>query len=209
MCGVTARFTSTLIFGLSIMYAAGPKCISRNGNIECEIGEGTHIVLTRTGIDLEPSVSILGNRAVFLRRRGSAQCDEIWASEIKEGSEAVLLFGGRVEHEGRGGCRFQSPMLSDDHSTLYFLVEYAATTSFLVEADLRSKSYRFVQPAIRFLIMPCGKYQGNLLIQQRRVTLAGVYYYYFWLYDRSGKEIGLAARDDDELIMFTENACEQ
>jgi hypothetical protein len=74
---------------------------------------------------------------------------------------------------------------------------------------MRTQSYRFLQPAIRFSIVPCGKYEGHLLVQQRRVTLSGTYFYYFWLYDTEGKEMGLAARDEEELATFLENACEQ
>jgi hypothetical protein len=179
------------------------RCLVSRDGVECVTRDGAVISLTRSVRDQDPHISSDGFGVVLIRKAVAGDCTEIWTVDTRNQSpQPSLLFGGIVEYEGRKMCEFTSPMFGADRRVVYFLADFAMTSKLLVRLDTSSKSYSIVVPAISFAPVYCGRYKGDVVVQQRRVTLAGQYYYDFWLFSEDGREKGLVGRNRAELDEF-------
>ncbi len=102
-------------------------------------------------------------------------------------------------------CAFASPSYSPDGNQAYFLADFAATTQMLLRHEVSSGMTSVVTTALRYWVVYAGRYLGNLVVQQRRVTLSGSYYTYYWMFSPQGDEIDLVARNESELNAFFAN----
>jgi hypothetical protein len=92
---------------------------------------------------------------------------------------------------------FKNLFLSPDSKTLYFQTDAWATSDAVHAIEIATKRQRFVAPGEIACVVLAGQYQGDLVIQQHRYFVQGGSYDNLWLYDPSGKEIGLVSQDTD------------
>jgi len=78
---------------------------------------------------------------------------------------------------------------SNDGNTLYYLLSFSSTSAFLAKTTLKTMETRALCPAIRFIIIRKGEYADKLIVLKRKQTLVGPWYWY-WLVDEAGAEIG-------------------
>ena len=92
---------------------------------------------------------------------------------------------------------FKHLFLSPDGKTLYFQTDAWATSNAVHAITIANKQVSFVAPGEIACVVLAGQYQGDLVIEQHRYFVQGGSYDNLWLFDPSGKEVGLVAEDTD------------
>lgn len=90
---------------------------------------------------------------------------------------------------------FSHLFLSPDGRTLYFQTEAWATSNAVHAITIATKQVSFVAAGEIACVVLAGQYQGDLVIEQHRYFVQGGSYDSLWLFDPSGKELGLVAQD--------------
>lgn len=92
---------------------------------------------------------------------------------------------------------FSHLSLSPDGKTLFFQTDAWATSNAVHAITIATKQISFVTAGEIACVVLAGQYQGDLVIEQHRYFVQGGSYDNLWLYDSSGKEIGIVAEDTD------------
>jgi hypothetical protein len=88
--------------------------------------------------------------------------------------------------------------LSPDGRTLFFESSAWATSGAVHSLDIATGAPTFVAPGRLACVVLAGKYQGDLIVEQHRYFVQGGSYDSLYLFDSTGKEIGLVSQDRDE-----------
>jgi hypothetical protein len=186
---------------------------ARNGDIYYLQADGTEKRLTNLGKDYDPSLSGDRTLIVFARKTKVAPYEfrpsemqiiqsEIWTVDV-EGKHGQLVVGGPLRFNGRSFCAFSSPQLSPDNRRIYFLVDFAAVTHAIFQADVQSHASKFVGAAMFFWVVPRGEYSGYLVVQQRRVGPGALSPdYLYWLIDQDGNTMGFVGKEESDVKTF-------
>jgi hypothetical protein len=73
--------------------------------------------------------------------------------------------------------------------SLYFLLDFAATTAYLARLEMSSQRVKPMCSAITYVVVRSGQYQGKLAALRRKQTLVFPWEWY-WLIDDDCTEIG-------------------
>lgn len=122
--------------------------------------------------------------------------------EIEEGinqnsSFRVLLISHFSNSPEKNLTGFSHLVLSPNAKRLYFETDAWATSPAIHAIDLSSGKATFVTLGSIACIVLSGEYQGDLIVQQHRYFIEGGSHDDLWLYDPSGKEIGMVAEGTD------------
>lgn len=204
-----AFFVELLLFAAFVFSEPLGQCSANKGSIVCVTNGGRVVNLTSSGRDHSPTVSDSGLQVAFLRR-GQDTCNELWLASV-EGIKPLIrpILTGSVAYGNRQMCQLASPKFATPNLVYVLLEDFAGTSSLLITVDTNSSDYHVLAPALQYVPVRCGLYDGSVIVQQRRVTLGGIYYGYYWLYTVQGIEKGLVARNQSELDVFMSNQCGQ
>lgn len=122
---------------------------------------------------------------------------EIEATYNLNTSSTVLLFNRSSNDPKQNLSGFKHLILSPDNKTLYFQTEAWATSNAIHSLKISTKEVSFVAPGEIACVVLAGQFQGDLVVEQHRYFVQGGSYDNLWLYDPSGKELGLVAEDTD------------
>ncbi len=222
---VRNRWLSSLLF--QTMLLTGISCsialqglaqiaTERHGDIFFSDKAGITDQITSVGKDYDPSLSADGKIIVFAREGvqvldlnapkigALTTTSQLWTASTTGTTAPKLIVDGTTELGDRKFYSQHSPHLSPDCSLVYFLVDFAATTSAIVRFDLKTKSAFLIGTALQFSVVPKGKYRGFLVAQRRKEKLAPGYYDWFWLLDSGGNEIAVIGMDEGDVSLFLE-----
>ncbi|VEB98335.1 Uncharacterised protein [Cedecea lapagei] len=91
---------------------------------------------------------------------------------------------------------FTNLKLSLDAKTLYFESSAWATSAAVHALDIASRQASYITDGSLICQVGSGTYQGDLIVQQHRYFVQGGAYDYLYLYDKTGKKLGLVADDN-------------
>jgi dipeptidyl aminopeptidase/acylaminoacyl peptidase len=165
--------------------------------------------LTSNGGDSDPSLSPDGNKVAFVRRKGIGARQEgtqVWIIDLKAASRPSLLLDSPLTIAGETHSSFSKPQFSPDDMKVFALIDYGdpahATTQAAISVDVQTKVVHFVAPALDLRVVLTGAYEGDLIIQQRRPKVGQGYYFWYYLFDQSGKELGIIGQDGKAVENF-------
>ncbi|NIF47729.1 hypothetical protein F3J28_08110 [Enterobacter sp. Ap-1006] len=122
--------------------------------------------------------------------------EQITAQNTISGKQEILLTAASDADPKKTLYGFSRLKLSQDAKTLYFETAAWATSAAIHALDIASHHQRYVTDGSLICIVASGKYQGNLIVQQHRYFVQGGAYDYLYLFDNTGKKIGLVAGDN-------------
>jgi hypothetical protein len=183
----------------------GPGTVaSRGGNIVYTDQRGHAYVLTSSGKDTEPELSLDKSCIVFLRKTGE-ELNEIWMVNT-DGSEQRLLYRGPVPtRRTPHSLAARSPRISRDKRHVYFLVDTSATSGSLWRLDILAKKVTMLVPgALEFELIHSGRYRDHLIARRRALSLPDLDGNRFpeapfFLFTRDGRRIAKIGEEEDDL----------
>ena len=92
---------------------------------------------------------------------------------------------------------FSHLFLSPDSKTLYFQAPAWATSDAIHSLDIATKKVSYVTDGGIACVVLGGQYQGDLVVGQHRYFIQGGSYDSLYLYNPTGKQIGLVSQDTD------------
>jgi hypothetical protein len=122
---------------------------------------------------------------------------EIQATYDENASHVVLLKNQPSGDPSQNLTGFSNLLLSPDNKTLYFQAEAWATSDAVHSIDIATKKVSYVAPGEIACVVLTGEFQGDLIIQQHRYFVQGGSYDNLWLFDPTGKELGLVSENTD------------
>lgn len=122
---------------------------------------------------------------------------EIQATYDENASRIVLLENQPSNDPAQNLTGFSNLFLSPDSKTLYFQAEAWATSDAIHSIDIATKKVSFVTAGEIACVVLAGEFQGDLIVQQHRYFVQGGSYDNLWLFDPTGKELGLVSEDTD------------
>jgi hypothetical protein len=182
----------------------------RGGNIVYTDSHGAERQLTKSGRDREPSLSPDGRLVVFARETDQTslsmggvriKANELWIISAS-GNKLERVLAPPKTINGGEYSNFSSPKFAPDNNAIYFLVQKWATSFELERLSLTDQTLRTVTHAIEFKVVAEGRWKGHLIVQQRRFSVRGYNYYWYWLYDTDGTEDGLIGQTMEEVKAF-------
>lgn len=123
--------------------------------------------------------------------------DSIVAMDSKSGKKTTLLKEQINEESEKNLFSFFNLQSSIDGKTLYFQTPTWATSAAVHSLDIASRKAKFITDGSLLCVIANGQYQNHLLITQHRYFIPLGSYDHYYLYDQSGKLVGLVA--DGEL----------
>lgn len=90
---------------------------------------------------------------------------------------------------------FKNLKLSPDAKTLYFQSNAWATSDAIHSIDIKTKKTTYITAGSLACVVGGGEYQGDLIVSQHRYFIQGGSYDFLYLFDKTGKEIGLIGTD--------------
>ena len=122
---------------------------------------------------------------------------EIEATYNLNASSKVLLVNRPSDEPEKNLTGFRNLTLSPDNKTLYFSTDAWATSGAVHALNIATKKVSFVAPGNLVCVVLAGQFQGDLVIGQHRYFVQGGSYNGIWLYNPSGKELGLVSLEED------------
>jgi len=122
---------------------------------------------------------------------------EIQATYDENSSYVVLLKNQPSNDPSQNLSGFSNLFLSPDNKTLYFQTEAWATSNAIHSIDIATKKVSYVAPGEIACVVLTGEFQGDLIVQQHRYFVQGGSYDNLWLFDPTGKELGIVSEDTD------------
>ena len=180
-----------------------------NGNIYLR-SRGENRQITAMGIDSDAHLSPDLKKVVFLRQidAGDSKTTAILMVDLGTMKQVTLLTGP-VSIGGGTYVEIVGPQLAPDNKHVYFLLsDYGATTGAVIALDLSTKNPQLITYGLQCIVVPNGKYVGDLIIQQRRQKLGVGFYYWFYLFTPTpdGKEVGVVGQDENDVKSFLDMA---
>lgn len=120
---------------------------------------------------------------------------EIEATYDQNSSSTVLLFNRPSDDPKQNLSGFSHLILSPDNKTLYFQTDAWATSNAVHSLNIATKKVSFVAPGEIACVVLAGQFQGDLVLEQHRYFVQGGSYDNLWLFDPSGKELGLVSEN--------------
>jgi hypothetical protein len=179
----------------------------RGGNVYVKLN-GVERTIADTGLDSDASISPDHTEVVFVRQERPQVAGQnglvkrIMIANLN-GSNLKEVFVGFVEIEGRKYYDLRGPQFAPDKKHIYFFLgDYGATTSAVIELNIAMRRTRFVTTGLNLTVVPSGRYAGDLIVQQRRPKLGVGYYYWFYLFSPSGEELGVVGDNQQDVENF-------
>ena len=124
------------------------------------------------------------------------------SAEIQEGVYGnskfqVLLKSHSSDTPEKNLTGLSNLFLSPDDRTLYFETAAWATSGAVHALDIVNEKVSYVTDGEIACVVLAGEYQGDLVVQQHKYFVQGGSYDDLWLYDPTGKQIGLVSQDTD------------
>ena len=110
-------------------------------------------------------------------------------------STSLLLTNHPSDNPKSNLTGFKNLTLSPDSKTLYFQTDAWAVSDAIHAINLTTRKVYFVTDGEISCVILGGRYQGDLVVQQHRYFIGGGSYDNLWLFDPTGKEIGLVSED--------------
>jgi hypothetical protein len=197
-------FTKFLALSLAVVPSALAQwmVIERNGRIAVEDPQGDIRELTDSGRDFGPWISCDQKTVLFVR--GSPEdpfTTAIYAIDLPS-KELHLLFDGSIAYSGGQTHYISEPQLGLDNDILYVLARYDMSTGGVFAIDLRSRKIEHIADGAAFILIRSGKYAGDFLVNERKVSIVGGIYYVYRLYSAEGKDLGLAGPGNMDIASF-------
>lgn len=120
----------------------------------------------------------------------------IQAKNSQTKQEEVLLTAKPDDKPEQNLTDFAHLQLSNDAKTLYFEAAGWATSSAIHALDITSHKTTFVTDGSLVCVVKTGEYQDKLIVQQHKYFVQGGAYDYLYLYEPTGKQIGLVAGEN-------------
>jgi TonB family protein len=176
---------------------AGDRVYCKNGRIILEGSSAHTTVLTQTGLDSDPWLSPDGRDVVFLRH----PADDIFRTSVYEidvgGGDPKLLYRGPAKYEGRESSYFGRPELNESRDTLFLISKEYATEGSLIAVQLSNGQVRLISDrVVGYDVVECSQYRGDIVALKRQEDILNRPYFLYWLYSRSGGDLGLAGGDE-------------
>lgn len=187
--------------------ALAQRVEAREGSIYLIGRDGVDTRLTSGPRDSSPALSASGTQIAYVRTYASSEpgsdgsLSEIRVYDVptKE-DQSILRAPTTIEGEKYFG--FGTPQFSADGSRIYFAFDWSVTTHGLASVDLKTRTVKFLMPAVSFKTVLRGKYAGDLVVRQRRPKLSGGFYYLYYLFAPDGKELGVVGETEFDVGLF-------
>lgn len=160
---------------------------SKNTVLEHAIAPGGKIIYSIIGSSVNDSSEDDDERDNGLK---------IESTDMSTGEHYIFLEASEDNKPERNLSHFSNLTLTPDSKTLYFESEAWVTSNAIHSIDIETKQERFITDGHLICVVGAGEYQGDLIVKQHRYFVQGGAYEYFYLYNSSGKEIGLVAGSD-------------
>ncbi len=109
----------------------------------------------------------------------------------------ILLTNQPSEDPQKNLTEFSNLALSPDGKSLYFQTAAWATSDAIHSMNLKTRKVSYVTDGELACVVLGGQYQGDLIVEQHKYFVQGGSYDNLWLYDPTGKKIGLVSEDTD------------
>jgi hypothetical protein len=201
---------------LSVLIVAGLTAVpitfaqrveERDGSIYLIGQSGAITKITEGNNDSSPALSADRAKVVYLRTYASNEpgsdgsLSEIRCYQVSTRRDQSILRAPTVI-DGQRYFGFGSPQFSADGLQVFFLFDWSVTTHGLASVGLRTRSVKFLMPAVTFFSVLRGKYAGNLVVQQRRPKLSTGFFYLYYLFSPAGKELGVVGENQFDVDLF-------
>jgi len=167
-------------------------------------GSETKITLNESssGMPIEHVVAPGGNTIYYVMSSPGKDLDGNQNTEIAKKSNGdaalhILLSPHPAKDPKENLTGFSHLTLSPDSKTLYFQAAAWATSNSIHAIHLATGKASYVTNGSIACVVLSGEYQGDLVVSQHRYFVQGGSHDDLWLYDPSGKEIGLVAQNTD------------
>jgi len=176
-----------------------------NGDLCQVLGPNKFRQLTFDGTYMEVSLSPDGARLAALRKiAGDEIAIEVFSLPWNSASPVATVKGPIIVEEYR--LPIEGKLVwSNDGNALYYLLSLSSTSAYLARTDLKTMETKGLCPAIDFIIIRKGEYANKLIVHKRKHTLVFPWYWY-WLVDESGGEVGPIG-DREALAEFCDRYC--
>ncbi len=199
-----ATFLGLFISGL----AHAQTAYTLDGNVFFRDAQGVTRQITSSGKDYSPSLGRHGTRLTFARAIRShpdlsglgtviAESQLFIVDVTAPAVAPVTVLDKPVEARSLRFQWFDSPRLSPDGASLYFLVPDYGAVAGLFSLDLATKRVRFVLTALKFWLVPAGPEAGNLIVWQNPMLIGGGRYDVFNMVNPSGTLIGVVGFSEE------------
>lgn len=170
-----------------------------SGSIFLSTPDRGKIQVTKSGLDYDPVISKDATTVYFCRKPASGDTgkSELWrARRTNTGIQEQLLLASwlKTDRGILGGCR--QPKLSADNNTVYYLLDFSATSGMIARYNPLNGEEAALTQAISFYVVEGGQYKGHLVAMLRKSTITRLWYWY-WLLTPDGKEVGPIGDEDD------------
>lgn len=213
MFGCPPRLFRLVIFLPIVLFAQKAEIVA--GNVVFVDSQGFRHQKTKLGRDADASIAPDNTFIVFARQTHTLTPDthvrvvkegEIWMVSTTEGSEPHRLYAWpsvypEFEH------RLDSPKVSLDSKSVYFMSDYYVTAGALWRLDLLTRKAKVLIPgAIDYGIIRSGPRSGQLVVQRRSTctepqgdeTFSHACYPFF-LFTSDGRSLKRVAEDGSDL----------
>ena len=120
-----------------------------------------------------------------------------------------LLFSGPARYQGRDSSYFGRPELDQSHATLYLLSDMSPTHADLISINLATGHVKLISDSVvGYDVAACPKYRGDLIaLKRHNDEIVGRPYFLYWLYSASGKELGIAGVEKEDMDVLIDPNC--
>jgi hypothetical protein len=188
----------------------------QHGDIYFSDKSGSKRRISEFGNAHDPALSANKTQIVFVREVGTrtneglggtpaTAVSQLWVAGVANRQGPALLINSPIEIRGRRFWAFHSPQFSADNKSVYFLVDFAATSSAIARVSVADKRVEFIAAGVLgFSVISGGKYGGYLIAHEHRAKLAPGYFDWYWLLKATGEEIGVIGEDENDASLFLE-----
>lgn len=174
---------SLIIYLISLPTVVYAQSLSINKVVDYVTAPGGHIVYYIMSL---PDTDAMGNRNMVIEEGVN-----------EDHSFRILLHSHPANNPKDNLTNFSHLVLSPDNKMLYFETSAWATSGAIHAIDLSTKKVVYVTHGAIACVVLAGEFQNGLIVEQHRYFLQGGSHDDLWLYDPSGREIGMVAENTD------------